>query len=222
MDEILPRRWRRSAGVGVAVAVVIGAACYPYEITSASQTDVVATAHDDTKDFGAVQTYVLLDSVVHVVTDSANFIEPGREFDNDILDRVEENLIALGWVGVRYKEGDPVPPVAPDVALLVAATASRTTNIYYNWWPWYGWYPGWGWGCVTCWPGYGYPTVVQYESGTLTLNMVEPGAAPADTVSVVWVAALRGVLSGSASSSASRITQGIDKAFEQSPYLNGN
>jgi len=206
----------------MAAAVIGGAACYPYEVTSASQTDGVITAHDSTKDFGAVQTYVLLDSVVHVVIDSANFIEPGRQFDNDILDRVEENLIALGWVGTRYNEGDPAPPVPPDVALLVAVTASRTTNIYYNWWPWYGWYPGWGWGCVTCWPGYGYPTVVQYESGTLTMNMVEADAAVTDTVPVVWVGALRGLLSGSSSSGLSRITQGIDRAFAQSPYLEGN
>jgi hypothetical protein len=208
---------------GLVAAAMIGAACYPYDVTSTSQLDVVATAHDSSKNFSAVQTYLLLDSVVHVIIDSANFIEPSRQFDALIVDKVEENLQALGWTGVRYNEGDPLPPTVPDVALLIAVTASNTTSVYYNWWPSWGWYPGWGWGCVTCYPGYGYPTVVSYDNGTLAMNMIETiSPAPNDTIPVVWVGALRGLLGTSASTTQSRITNGINQAFNQSPYLKGN
>lgn len=221
MGEKMPRGRSRSALGWLVVAATIAAACYPYDVTSTSQLDVVATAHDSSKNFGAVQTYVLLDSVVHVVIDSSNAIEIGREHDALIIDKIEENLQALGWSGVRYKEGDPLPPNVPDVALLVSATASRSTTVWYPWNPWWGWYPGWGWGCVTCWPGYGYPVVTQTDAGTLAMNMIETATtAPNDTVPVVWIGALRGVLSGGGS--ATRLTNGINQAFNQSPYLRGN
>lgn len=222
MREKLPRRWPRSALVGLVAVAAIGAACYPYDVTSTSQLDVVATAHDSSKNFGAVQKYVLLDTVVHVVIDSSNMIEIGREFDDLIIDQIEENLQALGWTGVRFSPGDTPPtPTADEVAVLVSATASRSTTIWYPWNPWWGWYPGWGWGCVTCWPGYGYPVVTQTDAGTLAMNMIETlTTAPNDTVPVVWIGALRGVLSSSGA--ASRLTNGINQAFNQSPYLKGN
>jgi len=223
MREKLPSAWSRPAVGGLVAAALVAAACYPYEVTSNSQLDVVVTAHDSSKSFGGVQTYVLLDSVVHVVLDSSNMIEIGRQFDDLILDRIEQNLQTLGWTGVRYKDGDPLPPNAPDVALLVSASASRSTTIWYPWNPWWGWYPGWGWGCVTCWPGYGYPVVTQTDQGTLAMNIIETATtAPNDTVPVVWFGALRGVLSSSVSGTAQRLEQGIDQAFIQSPYLKGN
>ena len=216
MREVLPRRWRRPTGVVAAAAVIGGVACYPFEATSVSQTDVVITVHDSTKNFGAVQTYVLLDTVVHVIADSDSYIDLSRQFDDVILQTVDANLQALGWTVEANPAVNP-----PDVTVAVAATGSESTYIYYDWWYYWGWYPYWGWGCVTCYPYYGYPVVVEYETGSLVLQMVESRTDP-DSVPVVWAGVLRGLLGTAASTTQQRVTQGINQAFNQSPYLEGN
>ena len=40
-----------------------------------------------------------------------------------------------------------------------------------------------------------------------------------DTAPVLWVAGINGLLEGSTSSIVTRITNSIDQAFDQSPYL---
>ena len=207
---------RKPIGAALFAGAVVAAACYPYEATSVTETDVVITAHDATMNFGAVQTYVLLDTVVHVITDSSNNIDLSRQFDDVILQTIDQNLQALGWTVEANPGLNP-----PDVTVAVSATGSESTYIYYDWWYYWGWYPWWGWGCVTCYPGYGYPVVVNYESGSLVMHMVESRANP-DSVPVVWLGALRGLLGTSASTTQQRITQGINQAFNQSPYLEGN
>ena len=81
--------------------------------------------------------------------------------------------------------------------------------------PYYG--PGWGWG------GY-YPIYVQsYSKGTVLINMIDPDAIDNINKEVprVWIGVLNGLAQGSVSSVAERIAKGIDKAFDQSPYLGG-
>ena len=49
------------------------ASCYPGEVTSVQQLDVVVTAHNDTVTFTSFTTFALLDSVVHIdLEDNAN------------------------------------------------------------------------------------------------------------------------------------------------------
>ena len=82
---------------------------------------------------------------------------------------------------------------------------------YYNYWCWYyPYYCGWGWG---------YPSVSSYTTGTLLMTLIADGVdyiTPSD----VWTGALNGMLSGAYNTS--RVTKGIDQAFEQSPYLKVN
>jgi len=106
-------------------------------------------------------------------------------------------------------------------------------NSYYVWYPgwgYWGWWPGWGY-----WPGYGpgwgwgYPGYVgrvTYETGTVFVDMIDPNdPAPAvepPEIPVVWTGALRGILSGGAATAATRIVDGLNQAFDQSPYLGRN
>ncbi|MCH7475323.1 MAG: DUF4136 domain-containing protein, partial [Gemmatimonadetes bacterium] len=120
------------------------------------------------------------------------------------------------------EEADPTNNT-PDVVFLVGAWAVTNTNAYigYPWWDWWGWYPGWG----CCGPGYGWgypsaPVVVRYDTATLVITMVDPNRAAVDEIPVVWVAGMNGVL-GSGGTTI-RITDGIDQAFDQSPYLRTN
>ncbi len=201
------------------------ASCYPGEVTSIEQLDIVITVHDETVDFTNFSTYVLLDSVVHVdLIDNDNDDLLNRDNDDLVLSGIVSNIEALGYV----EETDPANNT-PDVILQVAALAVTNTEWYvsYPWWDWYGWYPYYG----CCGPGYGYyyppvPTVdvVQYNTGTLVINMIDPTreGVDANTISVIWVGGINGLLEGLDAGLSARIADAIDQAFDQSPYLRTN
>jgi hypothetical protein len=211
------KRWYTiPALAGVLLTV---SSCYPGGATDVQQLDLVVTTHDETVDFTSFITYALLDSVVHIdIEDNNNDSLLTRDHDALILSRVRSNIEALGYL----EETDPANNT-PDVIFLVGAWGITTTDIYagYPWWGWYGWYPYWG----CCGPGYGwgypsYPVAVRYDTGTLAIAMVNPISPFDNTLPVMWVAGINGLLSGSAASLSARITSSIDQAFDQSPYLN--
>ncbi len=195
------------------------ASCYPGEVTSIQQLDVVVTAHDDTVTFTSFTTYALLDSVVHIdLEDNNNDSLLTRDNDALILSRV-----AAGMEGYGYTEETDPDNNTPDVILQVGALAvTHGAYVSYPWWDWWGWYPSY----PCCGPGWGYyypPGVgaVRYDVGTLVITMIDPArVAPLDsTVTVVWVAGINGLLQGSGAGISARITSAIDQAFDQSPYL---
>jgi hypothetical protein len=199
------------------------AACHPDGPTSESDFDVVATAHDDTVNFGAIGTYVMPDSVVEIVPPESvlTALPFNHEYDDLILDGIESHMAAIGYTRLAtYEASNP-----PDVVVTVRGIAVRNTDIYvsYPWWGYWGWY---GWPC--CYgPGWGvgYPVVsaTQYDVGSIVIDMWDPRRADLDaedgTIPAIWVAALRGLLQGSPADAPARITQAIDRAFAQSDYL---
>jgi hypothetical protein len=196
-------------------------ACHPGEPTSASELDVVATAHSDTVNYAAIQTYVMPDSVVEIIPPEsvATTVPLDHTYDQQILDGVAAHMAAIGYT--RLPTFDAASP--PDVILTVRALAVQNTDVYvsYPWWPYWGWY---GWPC--CYgPGWGvgYPIVtgVQYDVGTIVIDMWDRRRADetAQVIPAIWVAALRGLLEGAPGDAPARIAQAIDRAFSQSPYL---
>jgi len=122
------------------------------------------------------------------------------------------------------------PDSVPDIVVVLTTIGVENQYYYYSpGWGYWGW-PGWGY-----WPGYGpgygwgYPGYWgsgSYQSGTLFMDMIwpaspEPPTEP-PTIPVVWTGALNGVLSGSSAGAATRLTDGINRAFTQSPYLGRN
>jgi hypothetical protein len=207
--------------LGLAASTVLSTACHPDEPTSAAELDVVATAHDDTVNFAAIQTYVMPDSVVEIVPAEsvATALPFDHTYDQLILDGVASHMAAIGYTRLpTYDAGNP-----PNAVVTVRGVAVRNTDIYvsYPWWGYWGWY---GWPC--CYgPGWGvgYPIVtgVQYDVGTIVVDMWDARRADdtAMRIPAIWVAALRGLLVGSAVDAPARINQAIDRAFSQSPYL---
>jgi hypothetical protein len=198
--------------------------CYPGEVTSLEELDLVVTFHDDTVTFTNFQTYFVPDSVVHLdLSDPTNDDLLDRANDALILTSVRSNLEALGYVEAADEN------TTPDVVVLVAATAQQNIDVYvsYPWYSYWGWYGGWGC-CGTGW-GYYYPypvvtDVVAYKTGTLVISMFDPNNLR-DTeqeVPGLWVAAANGLLEGTAADITIRISRAIDQAFGQSPYLRTN
>ncbi len=144
---------------------------------------------------------------------------------------VAERMAQLGYVRVTIPDppGALPPDSTPDVVVLV--TTIGANNQYYVWYPAYGYWGYWpGWGYWGGYPGYGwgYPgywATGSYQTGTVFMDMIDPNKPVGDVeppeLPVVWTGALNGVL-GSSAGAATRLTDGINRAFDQSPYLGRN
>ena len=208
------RGWLAGAALGLGV---IFAACYPGDLTSITQTDVVATRHDSTADFSQ-PTYIVPDTVVQLFEDSAGSIPLTHEFDDLIISTIVTNMTNRGYTRVT----DTTAAEAPDYVLLVSSLGVESTFYWYSpgWcsgWGWWGWWGG-------CWGGWWPPQTGSgsYETGTVFIDMI-PGT-PDGTVeppqyTIQWTAAFRGLLGTQQSVTASRITSLINQAYTQSTYV---
>lgn len=224
MNQCREGRGRRTGwilGAGTALGLLCLPACYPGSPSNVQQFDVVITIHDSTVAFSGFLNYAMPDSVVHISNDTLdNVIDLPRNFDDLILETVEDNMEALGY----EREDDPENNGA-DLVLLVAAVGVENTDYWYGggWWWWWGYYPGWGY-----WPGYpgccwyyppGWVGSVTYEVGSLLLTLVDPDEydPEQDALGAIWAGAIRGLLTNSPT--GQRVTDGINQAFTQSTYL---
>lgn len=198
----------------IAVPVVFYS-CYPGEIDSVQETDLVVTLFDKDADFSAYKTYAMPDTIIHICDvlseDQGSCpAELRRTYDNLILTQIKNNLQSMGFT----PEADPD---SADVLVVVSANATDMYGYsYYGWyWDyWYG-YPGYGW--------YYPPTTVYYEftTGTLMINMFkrpDPNPNPNQQLDALWIAAINGLI-GEGGNPQTRLNTTIDQAFEQSAYL---
>jgi hypothetical protein len=179
--------------------------CYPEGIEYYEETDIVYTDYTESFDFASRGTYAMPDKIVKITGnlvegESPEFVpEP---YNTQILNKIESNMTALGWTKIA-------DPESADLALFPAVWSNTTIVYYYDYWCWYYYYYcGWGWY---------YPYATSYTTGTMVMTLVAHGEEYIEPSSV-WTAAINGLMSGAYDTS--RITQAIDQAFKQSPYLN--
>ncbi|KPK04892.1 MAG: hypothetical protein AMS20_07940 [Gemmatimonas sp. SG8_28] len=203
----------------IGAALLVGAGCYPGEVTSIGQLDLVATVRDPGYNFANVQTFYMPDTIVQLNEGEQGSIDIDRSSDDEILAQVRDNLLALGWAELDRDDIDA--GIVPDLAVLNLVSASENTT----WWITYPpgcWDPYWCWGWY--WPPYVGSTT--YRAGTYFVvvgdpaGIANPGAD--DDLAGVWGGVMDGVLSSNSSSNFTRLLSGIDQMFEQSPYLSGS
>jgi len=199
--------------------------CYPGGAEYTSDTDLVYTNYDDQFDFNKVHTYFMSDSIFHAVDEGE---DPDYTYDEYIISELARNFDALGYT--RLTANDSTGP-KPDVMVVVTVSQITNYNVYaYPWYPGWGWgwywkdsdyygYPGYGWG----YPWYGTTYVTSYTVGTVLWDMFDPDKVDQDNevINVQWTGAVNGVMGSSSVSTKERITDGINQAFQQSPYLQG-
>jgi predicted small lipoprotein YifL len=186
------------------------AGCYPKGPIYYSDSDLVATNYDNGFNFDEQNTYALPDSVIHVVDPDERDPEIDRTYDQTILDRLESNMDARGYVKVD-------DPFDADFILQPYVWSATSTGVIYDYgyWGWYypygGFYPYYPWG------GYVY----SYTYGTVLVDIIDKNGIDIqeEFIPVVWTGALNGALSDNISDVRNRIRDGIDQCFEQSPYL---
>jgi len=203
--------WAASMCMGFVALTLVS--CYPGTIESTEELGTVTTLFDPNEDFTQNNTYSLADTIVHIcegLPGDTDCIPISRQFDDQILDKVEAEMNALGYTRVDFDENNP-----PDVLVEVSAIARKGYAIigsYCDYWYWY--YP------YYCY----YPpmwTTVEYETGSVIVTMTEPDRPDSENpprIPIVWAGVVNGVLSN-ATTNAQRALDGIGQAFAQSPYL---
>jgi hypothetical protein len=209
-----------------ALILALGA-CYPGDISSVEETDIVVTTHSG-NDFSAYGTYAMPDTVVDVCADADdpecdNALDIDHSYDAEILAQVAARMQGYGWERIPIEQVDQNN--LPDLFMLVSVSAVERTSatVWWPWWGWGGWWPGWG-------PGWGpgYPpavSVTRWNQGTLEMTLIDPlDTDPGQEVfNIQWDGILSGVLSkASGPINTDRVDRGIQQAFDQSTYLNIN
>jgi len=187
----------------IAAAIVVLQSCYPGDEITYSDSDIVATFYDKEADFATKLTFAMPDAIIRLDDEGNPVNDPGVN-DQLAMNRIKSNLDQAGFTEIT--DPDSITNV-PDV--LVIAFANQSTWVsggcYSSWYSWY--YPYYGW----C-----YPVYYTYDIGSLVIVMIDP----TESRNALWVAALNGILEDTNAGIADRVTDGIDQAFTQSPYLN--
>jgi hypothetical protein len=211
--------------LGVLGAMLIIGGCYPGGPEYTADYDLIIT--DYSQDYWTAttpSTYYMPDSLGWIVDreDLDNNDDLTREYDEFILGEVAENMALYGYERVDSLDVDN----PPDVYLFTQAIAVKNTSIYYYpGYPWYGGgYPGWG----GYWPGYGYGGgygggygASSYTTGTILIEMGDAKNLDEENkiINMVWQGGIDGLLTSSSASNAQFVSQSIEQAFIQSPYL---
>jgi hypothetical protein len=201
------------------VLLIFGvSSCYYDYGLATSDYDVIFTHWDKNTDFGTFKTFFLADTIFHLVGENDED-DISRQFDAQILAAVGSNFTAKGYKKLTEIDTN----VIPDFFVTISVTKSTYTGGGWYYPPYYPWYPpGWGWypGYPGYWPGGGY--YYSYETGTIFVDFIATEDIDVDNpdsyVVPRWTGRLEGLLS-SAESNLTRILNGIDKMFYQSPVL---
>lgn len=206
--------------VVVLVTGLVMAGCYEDYGLTVKDFDAYTTAYMPGTNFQSYKYFILRDTIMHIVP-PGTLIDPisgARKYDRQILDLTASNLQARGYI--RLTDTLQIPSASRDslLVVLIGQFANEHTGYYYDYWYgyWGGYYPGWGYG------GYYPPTYAytyDYTVGTNVTEIIDYGKSRAQSkYAPVWLGIISG-LTGEAATAQNRIATGINRTFEQSPYL---
>lgn len=204
----------------IVLMAVLMAGCYPEGPEYVEDLDVVYTTYDKEYDFQAANTYAMPDKIV-VDAERDNNGDWIPEYMPDaaaepILAHIEAQMTANGWTRLPNDLGGNPDE---DADVVVTPAAMKSTTYFYTYW--YDWWYGGYWGGYWGWYYPPYYTVSSYTTGSMIIVMADPHAAsPINQTQASWVGVANGLFTGNYD--FNRVKNGIDQAFEQSPYLKIN
>ncbi len=200
--------------LSLTVAILALPGCYPGEVVTNEETDLVLTHHEEEPDFSAYATYAMPDTLM-VASPDDDFTPT---YEAEIIAAIERNMSELGYTRVTNPSTQTADLILIPEMIIANHYAAGTCWSCWGW-GWNPWYPGWGGGYY---PPYPPSYVVSYQSGTIlmTLIKVDNNLADGEFPDAVWTGAINGLLRNSIT--LERIEYLIDQAFDQSPYLNLN
>lgn len=168
-------------------------------------------------DFTNFRTFDIADSVLVV----GQTKKPYYSQSNNALALIQAYRTNMENLGYIYL------PSNPDAQLGIQVTYAEDTQKfvqYYDdpyWWLDYpGYWPAGYWGNWTGWY-YPYPVVYTYTTNALITDMVDLTAGEQNgKLKIVWSCYIGGPASASINYDVKRMTNAVNQAFAQSPYLN--
>ncbi len=203
--------------------IILTYGCYPGGPEYYSDLDLVSTDYSpEYWNNNTPMTYYMSDSIGLIIEKDNPDNNDTIIFNNNkiVFEQIEENMTVLNYE--RLDTIDEANP--PDLVLFSQVLVIKVTGGgYYD--PWYPWWGGGGY--YPYYPGYWYGYVPYYYSfsvGTVIIEMVDYESVDEEneTFDIVWVAAIDGLLRDSKATNQQVVRDQIDKAFDNSPYLNGN
>jgi hypothetical protein len=195
-------------------AIINFNSCYNDYGLNIEEYNIVATFYDKNSDFSKMQTYVMPDSINHIVREGTEDTI-SREFDDLILAQIDLNMQTLGYQKIEnFSRQNP-----PDLIMDVAITSMEQWQGYMNyyWCGYWGLYPG-----LAIWyPWYSGESVYTYSSGTVLINMLDSDRIDIEEskIASIWVGTINGLLRDTTGNMHERLSSSINQCFEQSPYL---
>jgi hypothetical protein len=223
MNYLSKKSLRRLALVPFAVLVaglaMVG--CYEDFGLTVKDFDTYTTKYMPGANFQNYKYFIKPDTIMHIIDPGP--IDPlagARKYDRQILDLTISNLQARGYIPLDDTSQITSLGIDPDsvLAVLMGQFSVEHSGYYYDYWYgyWGGYYPGWGYG------GYYPPTYVstyEYTVGTNVTEIIDYGKSKAQQkYAPVWVGIITG-LTGEPSTAQNRIATGVNRTFEQSPYM---
>jgi hypothetical protein len=194
-------------------------ACYEDYGLTTQDFDTYFTHFAEGTNFQNFKYFVMPDTVVHIYdTTKVDPLLASRKFDKQILSLTASNMEARGYERKTLAELTSQGIDSSKVLVVLVGQLSREyTGYYYTYW--YGY---WGWYWPGYYPGYyppAYGGTYEYEMGTNITEIVDLGTTRKEKrPTPVWTGIVSG-LAGQPSTAQSRISTGINRTFEQSPYL---
>ncbi len=187
--------------------------CYTDYGLTTEDYDVVLTKYNPEANFASYKTFVMPDSVYHLIGDDEDDTL-SRQFDALILSLVAANFERRGYVRVNDVDS------ADAVVVVSAADQTYSGSIYYP--PYWG-YPGWGWDWYYYPPYWGDISYYEYNTGSLYIQFANIENVDGENILYTdWMAIANGLLSSNIVQTQSRLESSINQAFKQSPYLKTN
>lgn len=190
--------------------------CYEDYGLTTQDYDSYITSYVPGTNFQKFRYFVMPDTIVHIYdTTKTDPLKSARKYDKQILSLCASNLEARGYT--RLASLADVVDSSVTFVVLNAQFSSEFTGYYYDYW-----YPYWGWYWPGYYPGYyppAYGGTYSYTTGTNLTQIVDLGKSRQEKrVDGIWIGIISG-LTGSSTTAQTRISAGINKLFEQSPYL---
>lgn len=193
----------RVLNIGSFLLMVFLTSCYPDEPYELYNQDIIVTDYNPNFNFGAAKTFAMADSILYLPASKNETAD--RIYDKHILSEIKANMTARGYVLVDTSQ-------VYDLALVV--TMIRVDNSGWVYYP-YGWWGYYGWGY------WGVAVPYTFSIGTLHMSLLDKAHLdkPNRIIPMTWVGAINGLVSGLESTNEAKISNGIDQAFIQSPYI---
>jgi hypothetical protein len=209
---------RQRTGGLLAFIGLVAAGCAPSASEESLESSIVVTLRAPAADFGRYQTFFLRPEIRTLTVDGTASAAIDPSVANPLLERTRQQMESRGYRSIDDR-------AVADLALEMIYTESDWVSTYcYSWWdPYY-----WGYPSYYYYPYYGC-SGTTWQTNTVATMMTDltpardrgrdvGDAGSPQALNGIWFSGINGIVI-STSDSLQKALDGINQAFQQSPYI---